>query len=227
MNWNTIIRQFENYVKLERSLSDNSVLAYVRDVAKLREFLEISNQETSPQDVTEKQLSEFLQYINELGMSRFSQARMLSGVKSFFRFLKYEEIIEQDPSALIEAPRLGRKLPDTLSVEEIDMMLTAIDMSTPEGTRNRAMLETLYSSGLRVSELIQLRISNIYFDVGFLRIIGKGNKEGYAAFGNMTEGYLRKWLDEYQPKPEPDSIWLRGRALQDYGSVLPMPGRPR
>jgi len=196
MNWNTIIRQFENYIKLERSLSDNSVQAYVRDVAKLREFLEISNLDTNPQEVSQQQLSEFLRYISELGMSPFSQARMLSGLKSFFRFLKYEEIIEIDPSALIEAPRLGRKLPDTLSVEEIDLILNAIDMSTPEGSRNRAMLETLYSSGLRVSELIQLRINHIYFDVGFLRILGKGNKERLVPIGKVAMKYLQIYLNE-------------------------------
>src|SRR6185437_4026586 len=141
MNWDILIKQFKNYLQLERSLSPNSVEAYVHDIVKLRQFLEISNLTISPQKVELHHLQDFLEYITELGLAPHSQARLLSGLKSFFKFLLIEDIITDDPSALIEAPKLGRKLPDTLSYEEIEQLLAAIDLSTPEGQRNRAMLE--------------------------------------------------------------------------------------
>jgi len=177
MTWDKLSQQFANYLKLERSLSDNSVQAYVRDVAKLRQFIDISNLEISPTKVTTETIQNFVKHIGDLGLSAYSQSRMLSGIKSFYTFLEYEEIISENPATLIDSPKLGRKLPEILSVEEIEEIFEAIDHSTPEGQRNRAMLEVLYSSGLRVSELVNLKLNNIYFDVGFLRILGKGNKE--------------------------------------------------
>lgn len=196
MNWSTAIHQFESYLSLERSLSDNSVGAYARDVAKLREFLEISNQRMDPTAVKAQVITDFLAYIAKLGLSPFSQARMLSGIRAFYGFLQYERIMEHNPTELIESPKLGRKLPEVLSVEEIDRLCAAIDMSTPEGTRNRAMLETLYSSGLRVSELINLRLNHIYADVGFLRIVGKGEKERLVPVGRQALKHLEIYIDQ-------------------------------
>jgi integrase/recombinase XerD len=196
LNWDIHIKHFSHYLKLERSLSPNSVEAYERDVTKLRQFMEMSHPKVSPMAVTSKQLQGFLQYVNELGMSAYSQARILSGIKGFFKYLMFEELIEKDPTELIEGPKIGRKLPDTLSYPEIEKLLEAIDLSTPEGGRNRAMLEVLYSSGLRVTELVELKLNNIYFDVGFLRVIGKGNKERLVPIGRDALKYLKIYTQE-------------------------------
>ncbi|NVJ45702.1 MAG: site-specific tyrosine recombinase XerD [Cytophagia bacterium] len=196
MAWDIYIQEYENYLKLERSLSPNSVEAYVHDVTKLKQFLEISGSDLTPLQITMVELQDFIEYINELGMSAFSQARIISGLKSFYKFLLYEGELDADPTELLEAPKLGRKLPDTLSVEEIDRILSAIDHSTPEGMRNRAMLETLYSSGLRVSELIGLKMSNVHFDVGFLRILGKGSKERLVPVGREALKYIKLYRDD-------------------------------
>ena len=195
-SWNLYTRDFNNYLKLERSLSQNSIDAYVRDIEKLAQFAELKHADLRPEEVTAKHLRGFLQYINELGMSAHSQARILSGIKSFYKYLLFEELIEKDPTALIEGPRLGRKLPDTLDFNEIIKLLEAIDLSSPEGGRNRAMIEVLYSSGLRVSELVELKRANIYFDLGFLRVIGKGNKERLVPIGKDAMRYLKIYLEE-------------------------------
>ncbi|MFM8348020.1 MAG: site-specific integrase, partial [Bacteroidota bacterium] len=177
MNWQPHIKGFRNYLKLERSLSANSLEAYGRDVIKLSQYLELSGINLPPSAIKANHLKGFLEYLNELGLSAYSQARIISGLRAFFRYLLAEELADHDPTELIEGPRLGRKLPDTLDYPEIEKILSVIDLSKPEGMRNRAMLETLYSSGLRVSELVGLRIDQLYFDIGFLRVIGKGNKE--------------------------------------------------
>ena len=143
VSWEIYIKQFKSYLKLERSLAENSISAYLRDVAKLKDFFDIRQIEISPLKVESHHISDFLAFINEMGISPYSQARILSGIKAFFQFLVYEELVVTDPAALYEAPKLGRKLPDTLSVQEIDLILSQIDHSTPEGMRNRAMLETL------------------------------------------------------------------------------------
>ena len=199
MSWDKLSHQFANYLKLERSLSDNSIQAYVRDVAKLRQFIDISNLEISPTKVTTEIIQNFVKYIGDLGLSTYSQSRMLSGIKSFYTFLEYEEIISENPATLIDSPKLGRKLPEVLSVEEIEEIFEAIDHSTPEGQRNRAMLEVLYSSGLRVSELINLKLNNLYFDIGFLRILGKGNKERLVPIGKSAMKYLNIYINEVRP----------------------------
>ena len=198
--WEKRIREFGHYLKLERSLSDNSVGGYVADIEKLRQFIEITHKDLLPENVTAKHLSEFLGYITELGMSAHSQARILSGLKSFYKYLVFEGSIEKDPTALIEGPRLGRKLPDTLSFHEIEKLLDAINVSTSEGARNRAMLEVLYSSGLRVSELVDLQMNNIYRDSGFLRVTGKGNKERLVPIGRAALKYLDIYLKEVRGK---------------------------
>lgn len=194
--WESNIKHFGNYLKLERSLSDNSIEAYVRDMEKLQQYMQMTSKEISPVKVTAKHLQGFLGYINELGMSAHSQARILSGIKAFYRYLLFEELLEKDPTALIEGPKLGRKLPDTLSYIEIEKLMEAIDLSTPEGGRNRAILEVLYSSGLRVSELVDLRINNVYFDVGFMRVIGKGNKERLVPVGKDALKFLKSYKEE-------------------------------
>lgn len=194
--WDVHIKQFGNYLKLERSLSANSIEAYVRDIQKLQQFADMSLKGLSPLKITSKHLQAFLTYVSELGMSAHSQARILSGVKAFYKYLIYEELLDKDPTLLIEGPKLGRKLPDTLSYIEIEQLLEAIDMSTPEGGRNRAMLEVLYSSGLRVSELVDLRVNNVYFDVGFLRVIGKGNKERLVPVGKDALKFLTIYKEQ-------------------------------
>ncbi len=196
MTWTTYIKQFANYLKLERSLSGNSIEAYVRDVEKLNQYVEMHHRGLSPMKVTGKHLQAFVGYVNEMGLSAHSQARILSGIKAFFRFLITEDLLQQDPTELLEGPKLGRKLPDTLDYPEIVKLLEAIDLSTPEGTRNRAMLEVLYSSGLRVSELVELRINNLYFDIGFMRVIGKGSKERLVPCGRDAMKYLKIYLEE-------------------------------
>ncbi|MTI40078.1 site-specific tyrosine recombinase XerD [Fulvivirga lutimaris] len=196
MSWTFQITQFKNYLKLERSLSDNSVQAYIRDIEKLSQFFELKNLEIEPVDVTSHNLQDFIQYVNELGLAPHSQARILSGVKAFYKYLAFEDLIENDPTQLIEGPKLGRKLPDTLDFNEIVSLLEAIDHSSPEGQRNRAMLEVLYSSGLRVSELIDLRLTNIMEDIGFLRVVGKGDKERLVPIGKDALKYFNIYKNE-------------------------------
>jgi integrase/recombinase XerD len=207
--WALQIKQFENYLKLERSLSANSIEAYVHDVEMLRQYASMNLKDVSPMKITSKHLQGFLEYINELGMSAHSQARILSGIKGFYKYLLFEEIIEKDPTALIEGPKLGRKLPDTLSFVEIEKLLAAIDQSKPEGGRNRAMIEILYSSGLRVSELVELKLNNVYFDVGFLRVIGKGNKERLVPIGRDALKYVKIYIEEIRGKP-PHKVAQKG-----------------
>jgi integrase/recombinase XerD len=198
--WDSQIKQFENYLKLERSLAGNSIDAYVHDVEMLKQFLEIKKITVSPFKLSVKHLRDFLQHVNELGMSAYSQARILSGIKAFYKYMLFEELIDKDPTALIEGPKLGRKLPDTLSYPEIEQLLEAIDLSKAEGGRNRAILEVLYSSGLRVSELVELKINSIHFDEGFLRVIGKGNKERLVPIGRDAMKFLKIYLDEIRGK---------------------------
>ncbi|HXA01849.1 MAG TPA: site-specific tyrosine recombinase XerD [Cytophagaceae bacterium] len=198
MNWDLLIRQFKNYLQLERSLSQHSVEAYIHDIVKLKQFLEISNSEkpVSALQTSQTDIQNFLKALNELGLSSHSQARILSGIKAFFKFMMMEEMIVDDPSYLIDAPKLGRKLPDTLSFQEIENLLAGIDMSLPEGMRNRAMLETLYSSGLRVTELVELKKSHVFADVGFLKILGKGNKERLVPIGKDALKYIDLYINE-------------------------------
>jgi integrase/recombinase XerD len=194
--WTLYRKEFGNFLKLERSLSKNSIDAYIHDVDLLNRYLSDIKKGKSPLTVEAKDLTGFLQYIHELGMSAYSQARILSGIKAFFKYMMSEELIEQDPTSLLEGPKIGRKLPDTLSYPEIEKLLGAIDMSTPEGARNRAILEVLYGSGLRVSELVELKRGNVLFDIGFLRVIGKGNKERLVPAGKDALKFLKSYLEE-------------------------------
>ena len=199
--WDDVIRSFGLYLKLERSLSANSIEGYLSDVEKLRQFSMIKGTSLHPNTITADQLREFLEYVSDLGLSAQSQARILSGLKSFFKYLLFEGTIDKDPTALLEGPRLGKKLPDTLTFHEIESLLEAIDVSSPEGGRNRAMLEVLYSSGLRVSELVNLRLNNIYPESGFLRVVGKGNKERLVPVGRDALKYLNIYLGQIRAKP--------------------------
>ena len=177
MDWKERIKEYEGFLKLEKGLSSNSIEAYLSDMNKLKQFLAMNNEECAPEELESEQLSRFLVWISEMGLSARTQARILSGIKAFYHYLLMEDVIEKDPTALLEGPRLASKLPEVLSVEEIDRLLDCIDLSHPQGRRNRAMLEVLYSCGLRVSELVQLKISGIFRAESFIRVIGKGNKE--------------------------------------------------
>ena len=196
MSWNLYIKQFKNYLKLERALASNSIDAYTRDVTKLMEFFDMNKKNQDPLQVLPVDLHDFIKFINELGLSPYSQARIVSGIKGFYKYLTFENLISEDPSELIELPRLGRKLPDTLSINEIDQLFEAIDMSKASGPRDRAIAETIYSAGLRVSELVNLKISNIYEDVGFLRILGKGNKERLTPIGKSALKFIKSYQHE-------------------------------
>ncbi|MEM8967470.1 MAG: site-specific tyrosine recombinase XerD [Bacteroidota bacterium] len=194
-DWNTYIEEFGDYLRLERSLSDNSLKAYLSDIDKLQQFTDLSEWDLSPLEIKQKNLLAFVEYIYNLGMTPASQARILAGVKAFYKFLLYRDLIDKDPSLLLEGPKIDRKLPDTLSFPEIEQILDAVDMSTDEGIRNRAIIETLYSSGMRVTELTELRISNLYTDVGFIRIIGKGNKERIVPVGQDALTYIKIYTE--------------------------------
>jgi integrase/recombinase XerD len=194
--WTPLIRQFRHYLTLERSLSTNSIEAYTRDVQKLADYVGNKFPSKSPLELELEHLRKFVTTLAKLEISPYSQARIISGIKAFYRFLMYEDRISEDPAQLLEAPKLGRKLPDTLSYEEIETLLAAIPLGESEGHRNRAMLEMLYSSGLRVSELVELKKSQIFADVGFLKVVGKGNKERLVPVGRAALHYL-KLYDEH------------------------------
>jgi integrase/recombinase XerD len=218
--WEKEIRAFEYYLKIERSLSPNSILAYKQDIEKLYKFLQTEFQGVAPTQVTLEHLRQFITTLGSLQISEFSHARILSGIKAFFKFLIYEDKISENPAQLLESPKLARKLPETLSFEEIVRLLEAIQLGEPEGHRNRAMLEILYSSGLRVSELVDLRTSQIYEEIGFLRVLGKGNKERLVPMGSDAKKYLKLYQHEvrnHQPvaKGHEDFVFLnrRGKKL--------------
>lgn len=212
MDWESTIKGFNAYLRLERSLSENSVSAYLRDLERLRSYNELYAGR-SPDRFTHKDLEGFLHWLHELGMTPTTQARVISGVKAFFRYLMTEDAISGDPSELIETPRKGRKLPEVLTPEEIDSLIGAIDLSGTHGERNRAMLETLYSCGLRVSELTHLNLSDLHLEAGFVRIRGKGQKERLVPIGERAAKYLRIYIDELRPHISPqkdheDTVFL-------------------
>ena len=191
MHWERYIKDFVSYLKIEKGLAENSILAYQRDVSLLATFAEDTKQK--PEQLTYEQLKTFVAHLYDLGLSARSQARIISGIKQFYRFLLLEQYLTADPSELLEQPRLGKKLPEVLEIDEIDNMLAAIDLSKPEGSRNHAMIETLYSCGLRVSELIHLRFADLYFDEGFIRVIGKGNKERLVPVSESVEKEIKAY----------------------------------
>jgi integrase/recombinase XerD len=201
--WPQLIRQFRHYLTLERSLSANSIEAYTRDVQKLADYVGNEFPSKSPLELELEHLRKFVTTLAKLEISPYSQARIISGIKAFYRFLMYEDRITEDPAQLLEAPKLGRKLPDTLSYEEIETLLAAIPLGEPEGHRNRAMLEMLYSSGLRVSELVELKKSQIFAEVGFLKVVGKGNKERLVPVGRAALHYLKLYEEHVRSQQVP------------------------
>lgn len=196
MNIQSYLKGFSGYLKLERSLAENSIEAYNNDVAKLFQYLETAEKVDSLKVITLKELRAFLVYLNELGVQASTQSRVVSGIKSFFGYLLQEELINTDPSELLETPKITRKLPDTLNIHEIDLLINAIDASKPDGMRNKAIMEVLYGCGLRVSELTDLRISNISEETEFIRVIGKGNKERIVPIGGTALKLLKIYREE-------------------------------
>jgi len=194
MNWEQLKKDFKRYLLLERGLSDNSIVAYLNDVKKLQSFAEL--QQIEPKDFQTNDIQNFLKWINEFPISEYTQARILSGIKTFFGFLQIEHGLLNNPAELIETPRLSRKIPAVLSIQEIDELISAINLSTTEGTRNKAILEMLYGCGLRVSELCNLKISNLFLDVEFIKVEGKGNKERLIPIGQQAIKYLKIYLEE-------------------------------
>jgi integrase/recombinase XerD len=195
LDWKSAIKGFRGYLQIERSLSPNSVSAYLHDIQKLIDFLEETGQHTTPEKVSTAQLEEFIRWTGKMQMNARSQARLLSGIRAFYKYLFIEDDIEDDPTELIESPKLARKLPDTLSVEEINLLIESIDHSKPDGMRNRAMLEMLYGCGLRVSELTALKISNLYLDIDFIKVTGKGDKERLVPIGESAKKQVKLYLD--------------------------------
>jgi integrase/recombinase XerD len=189
--WEPYKKGYKAWLQLEKSLSENSVEAYLRDIDKLTQFLEASRSMRSPEAIELKDLQAFLQWIGQLGLEPASQARVLSGIRSFYKYCYIEQIVKKDPTTLLESPRLKRALPDVLSFEEIETIIGQIDLSKQEGGRNKAILETMYSCGLRVSEVVNLRISSLHLDLGFIRVIGKGDKERLVPIGTSAMKYIR------------------------------------
>ncbi len=220
MVWTSWLKGFGAYLRLERSLSPHTLEAYLADVGKLEQFLSLAGESKPPEEVQAEDVRRFLQWLNELGLGRSTQARMLSGIKAFFKFLLIEEAISESPVADVEGPRLGRKIPEVLTYGEIQQMLEVIDLSHPLGHRNKAMLETLYACGLRVSELISLRLSDVFEDLGFVRVVGKGDKQRLVPIGEVALRQIALYREHsrrhQQPqKGEEDILFLnrRGRRL--------------
>jgi integrase/recombinase XerD len=218
--WEGYKKGFKAYLQLEKSLSDNSVQAYLRDIEKFTQYILVGEKIRSPEEIELNDLEKFIKWISELGMTSSSQARIISGLKSFYKYCLQEQITTHDPTALLEAPKLKKALPDVLSFDEIENIIAQIDVSTPEGSRNKAIIETLYSCGLRVTELVNLKISCLYFDVGFIRIIGKGDKERLVPVGNSAIKYINLYKNNIRVhipvKPgNEDVLFLnrRGRKL--------------
>ena len=217
MSWEKSILEFKSYLKIERSLSDNTIDSYLRDVRKLSDFSQEKN--LNELQITRTEVKEFIAVINKEGISARSQSRIISGIKAFYKYLILEDYLKVNPTELIESPKIGMKLPDTLSVIEIDSLISAIDLSHPQGERNRAILEVLYSCGLRVSELTNLKLSNIRFKEGYVKVVGKGNKERFAPIGGVAIKFLKIYLKEIRThqdikKGSEDIVFLNRRGKQ-------------
>jgi integrase/recombinase XerD len=219
LDWRSAIKGFQAYLKLEKSLSANSIEAYSRDIEKLYQFAEAQPVKTSPENIALADLRRFITWVNELGMIPSSQARILSGIKAFYKYLLMEDIIKSDPSELLESPKIQRKLPDTLSYDDINKLIEAIDLSKPEGARNKAILEVLYGCGLRVSELTELKLSNLYLDIEFIKVFGKGSKERLVPIGGSAVKALKIWIEQVRvhnpiKKGEEDLVFLNRRGTR-------------
>ncbi|MEN8125518.1 MAG: site-specific tyrosine recombinase XerD [Bacteroidota bacterium] len=218
MNWNNALQDYQAYLKIERGLAQNSIDSYSRDIKKLILYLEENNLNISPISIDEEIIQQFIYTVSKKVNAR-SQARQISGLRNFFNYLIFEDYRKNNPTDLIEGPKIGRRLPDTISTEEIDVIIKQIDLSTPEGERNRTILETLYSCGLRVSELIHLKISDLFFDEGFIRVIGKGNKQRFVPINQNTIKFINIYKDEIRSKIKTqkgfeDTLFLNRRGKQ-------------
>ena len=218
MKWNHTLQDYKHYLKLERGLSKNSIVSYSLDIEKLISYLENNNYTVSPIAIEKETIQEFIYAISKQVNAR-SQSRIISGLRSFFNYRVFEDYRQTNPLDLIESPKIGRKLPDTLSTVEIDELIGAIDLSKPEGERNRAIIETLYSCGLRVSELITLKLSDLFFDEGFLKVTGKGNKQRFVPIGDQTIKFINIYKDEIRSHLEiknefKDTLFLNRRGRQ-------------
>ena len=217
MEWQPAIKGFKSYLQLEKALSKNSIEAYSTDIDKLFQYAALQKPQLAPEQFKLNDLRNFIVWINELGMIASSQARILSGIKAFYKYLLIENVLQADPSELLEAPKLMRKLPDTLSYPEINKLIAAIDLSKPEGMRNKAILEVLYGSGLRVSELTELRLSNLFLDIEFIKVTGKGSKERLVPIGGAAINALKLWIEDVRvhitiKKGEEDLVFLNRRG---------------
>jgi integrase/recombinase XerD len=217
--WQSYLKGFSSYLQLERSLAKTSIDAYLHDIEKLIQFLQSKNVQPQPQDITTAQLREFIRWVSELGMTATSQARIISGIKAFYKYLIMEDLVQKNPASLLEAPKTSRKLPDVLDTREIDLMLAQIDRSKPEGERNRTMIETMFSCGLRVSETVNLCISDISFKEEFVKVTGKGNKERLVPISqvalNALENYIRNVRVHIEPaSSNHDIVFLNKRGTR-------------
>jgi integrase/recombinase XerD len=215
--WESYKKGYKSYLQLEKSLSDNSVEAYLHDIEKLTQFLEQANDLKPPAGILLKDLQQFTRWIGELGMTATSQARIISGVRSFYKYCVMEKLVDSDPTVLLEAPKLKRALPDFLSFEEIEAIIAQIDLSKPEGGRNKAILETMYSCGLRVSEVVNLKLSNLFLDIGFIRVIGKGDKERLVPIGKSATRFITIYKNDIRvhvpaKKGQEDILFLNRRG---------------
>lgn len=223
MSWKSAIDDYVNYLRLEKSLSENSVAAYTNDVSKLQEYGESIGIE--PESITLEQIQNFLAGLHDMGLNKRSQTRILSGVRGFYKYLLIEEVIDVDPTELVESPKIGRKLPEILSTDEIDAMEASIDMSKKEGARNRAIIETLYSCGLRVSELVNLKLTDLHFDDGYIRVIGKGDKERLVPIGGKAIHDIRLYIQQrngvdYTVAPDAQNVLFLNRFGQKLTRVM-------
>ena len=219
MKWQQVLKDYQNYLRLERGLSENSIINYSLDIKKLMRWLETNEIEVSPVAISEETLQQFIYEIAKKVNPR-SQSRLISGLKGFFNYLIFEDYRKTNPLELIEAPKLGRKLPDTLAVEEIDALINAIDLSSKQGERNRAILETLYGCGLRVSELTNLKISDLFFDEGFIKVTGKGDKQRLVPIGSTTEKYINIYRKEIRVHQEIHQMAKDTVFLNQHGKPL-------
>lgn len=218
MNWDNALKDYREYLRIERGLSHNTITNYSFDVVKLISYLQENEINTSPISITEEEVHQFIYTIARTVNAR-SQSRIISGLRGFFNFLVFEDYRKQNPLELIESPKIGRKLPDTLSIDEIDELIAEIDLSKPEGERNRAILETLYGCGLRVSEVINLKLSDLFFEEGFIKVTGKGDKQRFVPIAETTQKYIDLYRDHIRShmdiqKGHEDTLFLNRRGKQ-------------
>tara|TARA_Y100000992_G_scaffold143294_1_gene95115 strand:- start:1080 stop:1997 length:918 start_codon:yes stop_codon:yes gene_type:complete len=220
MSWKSLIKGYENYLKIEKSLSSNTVDAYIRDINKMDGFFNSEDSKKKINSINHEDFQNYLAHLNELKINARSQSRVISSMRSFFKYLMIEKIIDNNPSELLENPKTGKKLPEFLTIDEIDLMVSQIDRSKSDGERNIAILEVLYGCGLRVTELIELKISEIYWKEGFIRIIGKGNKERLVPLGKIASKHLKIYLNEIRVHQKIDNQFVDHVFINKNGKKL-------